>query len=144
MTQEVFELVPDDFKIINTPKGDVIETILKGVSLVLFYNPECKHCQPFHSVLDNLNNTVGCTFAKYDITKYPQHTQLTFKTKTPITYTPYIVLFVNGKPYMSYNGPSDEVELKKLIMYIQLMQTITASICFSEHSIIPVYRVEKD
>ncbi len=141
MSNEVIELTPDDFKILNTPRGDVIETILKGVSLILFYNPECKYSQTFMPLLDQMNNTIGCLFAKFNIVKYSTHTALSLKTKTPLTYTPYIVLYVNGKPYMSYNGPPDEIEMKKLIMYIQLMQTITAAMCFNENSVIPIYKI---
>jgi hypothetical protein len=141
-SQEVFELTPNDFKIINTPRGDVIETILKGLSLILFYNPDCEYSKPFIPLLDTMNNTIGCTFAKYDIVKYAEHTALTLKTKTPLTYTPYVVLYVNGKPYMSYSGPPDEIELKKLILYVQLMQTITAAMCFNENSVIPIYKVQ--
>ena len=138
---EVVELTPDDFKVINTPRGDVIETILKGISLVLFYNPDCEYSNAFLPLLDQMNNTIGCLFGKFNIVKYQTHTALTLKTKTPLTYTPYIVLYVNGKPYMSYNGPPDEVEIKKLIMYIQLMQTITASMCFNENTVIPIYKI---
>jgi hypothetical protein len=139
---EVFELNPDDFKIIDTPRGKVIETVIKGLSMILFYNPiSCKHSLEFLPIIKNLAGDIGCTFGIFDIDKYKDYTSLSLHTKTPITYTPYIVLFINGKPYMSYNGPPDSIEIKKLIMYAQLMQTVTASMCFSENSVIPIYKI---
>jgi len=138
---EVFTLTPNDFKVSTTPRGDVIETVLKGISMILFHNPDCEYSQPFIPIIEKLVDDVGCTFGMFDIKQYSEHTALSLKTKTPLSYTPYLVLYVNGKPYMSYNGPPDEIEIKKLIMYVQLMQTITASMCFDEKSSIPIYKV---
>ena len=33
----------------------------------------------------------------------------------PLTVVPYIVLHIDGKPYMRYNGPYDIEELKRFI-----------------------------
>jgi|CXWK01.1.fsa_nt_gi hypothetical protein len=133
------ELTPSDFKIVPTVKGDVIETTIKGISLVLFYNQECVHSTPYLQLVNTMNDEY-CTFAKFDIVKYAEHTIQSLKTATPLTYTPYIVIYVNGKPYMAYSGPPDIAEIKRLIIYVQLMQTITASLVFEKNSIIPNYK----
>ena len=141
-TDQVFELTSDDFEILDTPRGKVIKTVLKGVSLILFYNSvSCEFSQQFLPVINSLVGDIGCTFGTFDIDKHKEYVALSLQTKTPITYTPYLVIFVGGKPYMSYHGPPDPIEIKKLIMYVQLMQTITASMCFNENSIIPIYKV---
>lgn len=143
--QEVFEMTPDDFNVVDTPRGKVIETVLKGVAMVLFHNPvSCEFSQKFLPVISTLAGDIGCSFGTFDIDKYKTYVALSLQTKTPITYTPYTVIFVNGKPYMSYHGPPDPVEMKKLIMYVQLMQTITAAMCFNENSVIPIYKVKDE
>lgn len=133
------ELTPSDFKIVSTPRGDVIETTVKGISFVLFYSPDCTHSVSYLHLVNTMNEE-NCTFAKFDISKYAEYTVQSLNTKTPLTYTPYIVIYVNGKPYMSYNGPPDIAEIQRLIIYVQLMQTITASLVFDKNSIIPNYK----
>jgi len=135
----MLDLMPSDFKISPTPKGDVIETNVKGISLVVFYSPDCTHSTAYLQLVNTMNDEY-CTFAKFDISKYSEYTVQSLNTKTPLTYTPYIVIYVNGRPYMSYNGPPDIAEIKRLIMYVQLMQTVTASLIFDKNSIIPIYK----
>lgn len=131
--------MPSDFKVVPTLKGNIIETNITGVSLVLFYSPDCTHSTSYLQLVNTMNDDY-CTFAKFDISKYAEYAVQSLNTKTPLTYTPYIVIYVNGKPYMSYNGPPDIAEIKKLIMYVQLMQTVTASLSFDKNSVIPIYK----
>jgi len=50
--------------------------------------------------------------------------RLSKETIAPITYVPYIVLFVNGRPFMRYNGSHDINEIKRFILEIaQKMET---------------------
>lgn len=111
--QKVFEMTPDDFNVVDTPRGKVIETLLKGVAIVLFHNPvswESSH--EFIPDISALAGHYGCPFGTFDIDKYKAHdVALSLQTKTPL---PRTVIFVNGKPYMSYHGPPDPVELKLL------------------------------
>lgn len=39
-------------------------------------------------------------------------------TIAPITYVPYIVLYVNGVPFMSYKGPHDLTEIKRFVFEV--------------------------
>ena len=34
------------------------------------------------------------------------------KSISPITVVPYVILYVNGKPYMRYQGPQDSKNYK--------------------------------
>ena len=36
----------------------------------------------------------------------------------PITVVPYVILYVNGKPYMRYQGPQDIKEIARFIIDI--------------------------
>jgi len=40
------------------------------------------------------------------------------KTIAPVKYVPYIVLYIEGKPYMRYNGPHDSLQIRRFIMEI--------------------------
>ena len=37
------------------------------------------------------------------------------ETISPISYVPYIILFINGKPFMRYDGPSNQQELLNFV-----------------------------
>jgi hypothetical protein len=39
-------------------------------------------------------------------------------TIAPIKYVPYIVLYVNGKPFMVYKGPYQESEIRNFVVEI--------------------------
>lgn len=136
----MLDLQPSDFKIVPTIKGDIVEINMKGIVFVVFYGTDCTHSIPYLQLANTINDEY-CTFAKFDITKHAEYAVQSLNTKTPLTYTPYIVIYVNGRPYMSYSGPPDIVEIKKLIMYINLMQTVTASLTFDKNSVIPVYKI---
>lgn len=43
---------------------------------------------------------------------------LSRKTIAPIKEVPYIVLYVNGKPYMRYKGPQDAAEIGRFIVEV--------------------------
>jgi len=37
------------------------------------------------------------------------------KTIAPIEYVPYVVLYVNGIPFMRYDGPQDDREIRNFV-----------------------------
>jgi hypothetical protein len=39
-------------------------------------------------------------------------------TIAPITYVPYIVLYINGRPFMKYQGPPTADEMKRFILEV--------------------------
>ena len=39
-------------------------------------------------------------------------------TIAPITFVPYIVFYVSGKPFMKYTGPHDSNEIRRFIMEV--------------------------
>jgi hypothetical protein len=43
---------------------------------------------------------------------------LSRNTIAPITFVPYIIFYVNGKPFMKYNGPHDSGEIKRFIIEV--------------------------
>ena len=112
-------LSEDYFKIVNTPKGDALGTTIRGISLILFYSTQCPYCEPFIPVFKKLPGTVGgCQFGMINISTNRSIVEKSKNTIMPLTYVPYIVLYSNGNPIVSYDGPPNEQELKNFVMTI--------------------------
>lgn len=112
-------LSEDYFKIVNTKKGDVLGTTVRGISLILFYSTQCPYCEPFIQIFKKLPGTVGgCQFGLINISTNRSIVEKSKNTIMPLTYVPYIVLYSNGQPIVSYDGPADVQELKNFVMSI--------------------------
>lgn len=98
-------LTQSDFSIQQGKKGNILCTNLSGVSLVLFYSKQCPHCSDVFPVFQTLPRIVpGCQFALLNISAYPGVAGMSQKTIAPLTHVPFIILYVNGRPFMKYNG----------------------------------------
>lgn len=140
----MIELTPQNFNIIKTSKGDLVEYLDKELTVILFYKNDenIKYSNEFKRIFSEIEETdFECKFACIDVDEYPEQLEIASKTKTPINYVPYVVVYAQGRPYMSYSGKINSEEIVKLITYVQLMQTVTASIQFDTKSIIPMYVV---
>lgn len=142
-------LSEDYFKIMTTQKGDVLGTTMRGISLILFYSTQCPYCEPFLPIFKKLPGTVGgCQFAMINISTNRSIVEKSKNTIMPLTYVPYIVLYNNGQPIVSYDGPPNEHELKKFVMSIvqsnqakqQFMQEKKQDIV-EQPSAIPAYTI---
>lgn len=118
-------LTDDYFKILPTPEGDVLGTSIRGISLILFYSTQCPYCEPYIPIFKKLPGTVGgCQFGMINISTHRSVVEKSKNTIIPLTYVPYIVLYSNGKPVVSYDGPANEQEIKNFIMtMVQSNQT---------------------
>lgn len=109
----------DDFFIDKGAKGPVLCTNVKGFSLVFFYSTACTHCQSFIPIFKRLPGTIGgCQFGMINVSKNKDVIRLSRDTIAPINYVPYICLYVNGRPFIRYDGPHDEGELRKFIIEV--------------------------
>jgi glutaredoxin len=115
------------------------------LTVVLFYKNEenRKYSDEFKRVFAEIEETgFECKFGVINIDEHSEAAEMASQTKTPINYVPYVVIYAQGRPYMSYGGKIDSIELVKLITYVQLMQTVTASLQFDAASIVPMYIVK--
>ncbi len=112
-------LTDDYFKVVSTPKGDVLGTTIRGISLVLFFSNQCQYCHQFIPIFKKLPGTVGgCQFGMINISTNRSVVEKSKNTISPLSYVPYIVLYVNGQPVMSYDGPADENSIRKFVLEI--------------------------
>lgn len=94
-----------DFSIQQGKKGHILCNNLPGLSLVLFYSTRCEYCPMMVEIFKKLPHYVpGCQFALLNISTYQNVAWMSQKTIAPITYVPFVVLYVNGRPFMKYNG----------------------------------------
>lgn len=111
-------LSSDDFNIDAGSKGPLLCCNgLRGFSLIFFYSTQCVYCQNFIPIFKKLPGTIGgCQFAMINVSKNKDVIRLSRESIAPITYVPYICLYVNGKPFIRYEGPHDEGELRRFIV----------------------------
>jgi len=109
-------LTSDDFHIQQGTKGKIICNNIPNFSLVLFYSTSCPHCQQFIPILKKLPGSLpGCQFGMINVNKNKRIIRDSKETIPPIEYVPYIILFINGKPFMRYDGPPNHQEILKFV-----------------------------
>jgi thiol-disulfide isomerase/thioredoxin len=142
-------LSSDDFNVQRGTKGNIMCHQIPGFALILFYSTYCVHCQGLIPIFKNLPGTIGgCHFGMVNVSTYKDCVEMSKNTIAPITYVPYIVLYINGKPFMSYKGPYDENEIKKFVIDVannvqKKQQFSDPSINQPKKSAIPEYSIGK-
>lgn len=112
-------LTADDFNVQKGQKGDILCNNLKGYCVVLFYSTQCVHCHSLIPVFKQLPGTIAnCQFAMINVSMQKNVVMMSRNTISPITYVPYIIFYVNGKPFMKYSGPHDANEIKRFIIEV--------------------------
>jgi hypothetical protein len=97
---------------------NVLCTTRKGISVVMFSSRKCKHCEetyPIFSKLSIIDYKVPCSFG---VLLAEDNIQVILSSRTstsPIEATPYIIIYVNGRPSMAYTGNRD---LKSMSAFI--------------------------
>jgi thioredoxin-like negative regulator of GroEL len=110
-------LQSDDFKLTSGLKGVIMTTQIKGISVVIFYSSQCIHCKKLIPLVKNLSSTIqGCQFGIVNVGNAKDCILLSRKTKNPINVVPYIILYVNGRPYMRYQGPHEKEAITQFII----------------------------
>jgi len=113
-------LTTDDFSVQRGIKGPIMCTNnMQGFSLILFYSTECQHCQSLIPIFKRLPGSVGgCQFGMINVSNNKQCVIMSRSTIAPIKVVPYIVLYINGKPHMRYNGPYVAEEIGRFIVEV--------------------------
>ena len=143
-------LTSDDFSIQRGVKVDVMCHNIQCFSLILFYSTHCTHCQGLIPIFKKLPGTIGgCQFGMVNVSTNKKCVDISQATIAPIKYVPYIVLYVNGKPFMVYKGESSEDHIRKFV--IEIANNIQKKQQFSkekvkednDNNVIPAYTTGK-
>lgn len=110
-------LSSQDFEINKGQKGNLMCTKIQGFSLILFYSTHCEYCQTLIPIFKKLPGTInGCQFGMMNVSQNKDAVRMSKETIAPLQYVPYIVLYINGKPFMVYKGPHDTTEISNFVM----------------------------
>lgn len=141
-------LTSEDFNLQRGNKGNIMCTNLQGFSLILFYSTECVHCQSLIPIFKGMPGSVGgCQFGMINVSHNKQCVMMSRETIAPIKVVPYIILYINGKPHMRYNGPYIAEEIGRFIVEVarsvQLQENSAKSEVIKEDpkGIIPAYTI---
>jgi len=119
MSGSILFLTTEDFTVQKGTKGDIMCHNIPGFSLILFYSTHCVHCQSLIPIFKRLPGSInGCQFGMINISTNRSTVDMSATTIAPIKYVPYIVLYVNGKPFMVYKGPYQESEIRNFVVEI--------------------------
>lgn len=109
-------LTSEDFNIGDGVKGPILCHGINAFSLILFYSTKCVHCEALIPIFHQLPGTIiGCQIGIINVSTNKKVLEMAKNTISPIEYVPYIVLYVNKRPYMRYNGPRDINEIRKFV-----------------------------
>lgn len=121
MNEGIYFLKKDDFVLKDNIKGKLLGLAQpkKGLELILFYSKECKYCDKLLAQYKQLPNIIfGCKFGLLNINHHHEVVEMSKNTISPITYVPDLILYVNGLPYIRYDGPSEKDAIKDFIVDI--------------------------
>ena len=112
-------LSTDDFTVSKGTKGNIMTHSIPGFSLILFYSTQCVHCQNLIPIFKTLPGTIGgCQFGMINVSTNKTCVRMSKDTIAPITYVPYIILYINGRPFMKYQGPQNADEIRNFIIAV--------------------------
>lgn len=112
-------LCNDDFQLAKGSKGNIMCSSIPGYSLILFYSPSCKFCQDLLPVFRSLPGSIGgCQFGMVNVSINKQVIKMSRETIAPVNYVPFIVLYLSGRPFMKYQGPSDADSIKRFVLEV--------------------------
>jgi hypothetical protein len=114
-------LTSSDFNIQRGSRGDIMCHNIRGFSLIMFYSTHCGYCQTLLPIFKKLPGTIeGCQFGMVNVSTNKECVQLARATIAPIEYVPFIILYINGKPFMQYpkNSPYTMESIHKFVIEI--------------------------
>ena len=110
-------LTSSDFSLQKGTKGNILCNSIPGFSLILFYSTQCNYCKTFIPIFKKLPTSVGCCqFGMINVSHNKNCILMSRNSISPISVVPYVILYVNGRPYMRYQGPQDIKEISRFII----------------------------
>jgi hypothetical protein len=108
----------NDFYVGEGSKGKMLCNNLKDLTFVFFHtDPDrCEHCEELIPIFRRLPQFISsCKFALVNLNKNQEIIKMSYSSITPLKHVPYLMLYVNGKPFLRYDG---ERTLQDLVDFI--------------------------
>ncbi len=108
-----------DFSVQSGQRGDIVCNNIRGISLILMYSTKCQHCQRLIPIFKRLPGTIGgCQFGMINVSAETDIVLMSRNSISPIAYVPLIILYVNGKPFIRYDGPHSEQDIRSFLIEV--------------------------
>lgn len=110
-----------DFVLRQGEKGPLLclSYEVAGLALVLFYSDQCVYCDHLIKKFKQLPYVVnGCQFAMVNVSKHTDIPERSQNTVATITYVPDLILYVNGNPYVRYDGPHELEAIQEFVVNV--------------------------
>lgn len=115
----LLSLTQDDFVLKKGTRGPIMCHTIPGFSLILIYSTNCTFCHQVLPIFKKLPGTIGgCQFGILNISRNRNCIEMSKQTICPIDCVPFILLFIDGRPYTRYKGPYDFNELRRFVIEI--------------------------
>jgi thioredoxin-like negative regulator of GroEL len=90
-----------------------------GFSIVLFYSNSCEYCDAALPVFKALPKAIGgCQVAIINISNNRDLIAMSQGSVVPIEYVPLVIMYVDGKPYVRYEGAFNVGDLQAFIVEV--------------------------
>jgi len=124
----LYHLTGEDFFLEQGSDGKKLLCIdAKGLVLVCFHvnGDRCAHCEDAIPEFKRLPQRIGnCKFALANLSANPDLIKMSKMSKAPIEYVPFIILYVNGRPFLKYNGERTTQDMAEFVQeVVQKLQT---------------------
>ena len=114
----ILHLTNNDFYVDNGKKGKVMCTTQKDILFAFFHlnDNECSNCTTMIPEFVNVAKRLPqIKYALVNLSKYPEIFKKTVDTIAPIKYVPYLIIFVNNRPFLRYDGGKSSSEMYNFI-----------------------------
>jgi hypothetical protein len=91
----------------------------------MFYSPMCRISNELLPKFKHLPQVInGCKFCILNINENQGIISMSRQTIAPIEFVPYIIFYVNGRPFLQYD---DDPTLEKMISFLQYSMKLVES-----------------
>lgn len=113
----LLNLTGDDFTLGKGQKGHLLFNNIRQYSVVLFYATTCEFCKDYLDIFKIITSHIsGCTFAIANVQKHMKIVHMSKQTMSPVEFVPLIIFYVDGRPFMRFNGEADLHQIKSFII----------------------------
>lgn len=116
----LYVLEDEHFSLLLSKSGSkILCTGILDISLVLFYTPDCEYCPEIKECFKALSQlSKGVKFCVCNVKQCPNVVKMSKESTTVLQYVPYVLCFINGKPYAKYDGERSIKGIKDFIQQV--------------------------
>ena len=102
---------------INSDESTV--QLREGLTLILFYSNNCSYCDSLISQYKRLpTNLLGVNYGMINLNNHSNLVNMSNESISPIKYVPLLTLYLNGLPYLEYEGENTLDAIKAFILEV--------------------------